>query len=115
MSKIQRLALFIPMLFALQILANAEETIFNEARGQLLYSTHCTACHTTQMHWRENKLATDWASLVAQVRRWQYISGYGWSEDEINDVSNHLDSLFYGYQKKQQVPSKIKSGTIYKD
>lgn len=23
------------------------------SRGELLYSTHCIACHSTQIHWRE--------------------------------------------------------------
>ena len=40
-------------------------------RGELLYTTHCIACHSTQMHWRDQKLVTDWPSLKAQVRRWQ--------------------------------------------
>jgi len=71
---------------------------YNEARGQLLYSTHCIACHTTQVHWRQQKLVTNWESLVAQVRRWQSISCLSWSEDEVQDVSQHLDTLFYGYK-----------------
>lgn len=74
----------------------------NEARGQLLYATHCNSCHTSQIHWREQKLVTDWDSLVAQVRRWQYIGGLSWSEDEIIDVSHHLDKLYYGYKNTLQ-------------
>ena len=30
-------------------------------RGQLLYGTHCIQCHTTQMHWREQRLAREGA------------------------------------------------------
>lgn len=113
MRKMHKLALFIPILFVLPVLTYAEEALLNESRGQLLYMTHCTACHTTQMHWRENKLAIDWAGLVAQVRRWQNISGYNWSEEEINDVSNHLNSLFYGYQKNLR--GQNKSQLMYKN
>jgi len=82
---------------------------YNEARGQLLYSTHCIACHTTQVHWRQQKLVTNWESLVAQVRRWQYISGLSWSEDEVQDVSQHLDTLFYGYKNsaKDKKPAQL--------
>lgn len=78
----------------------------NSARGELLYETHCNVCHTSQVHWREQKLVTDWDSLVAQVRRWQQISGLSWSEDEIADVAHHLDVLYYGY--KNTVQSKRK-------
>jgi mono/diheme cytochrome c family protein len=49
-------------------------------RGQLLYSTHCIECHTTQMHWRTHKQARDWDSLKAQVRRWQATANLGWTE-----------------------------------
>src|SRR5574338_705145 len=45
-------------------LADADVREGREAtRGELLYSTHCIACHSAQVHWREKKLATDWATL----------------------------------------------------
>src|SRR6266496_3531074 len=47
----------------------------DEPRGELLYSTYCNGCHTTQFHWRDKKLATDWTSLTHQVRRWQSNAG----------------------------------------
>ena len=50
-------------------------------RGQLLYSTHCGACHSVQMHWRTLSQARDWDSLKAQVRRWQNTAALQWSED----------------------------------
>ncbi len=65
--------------------------------GELLYSTHCIACHTTQMHWREKKLAVDWNSLKAQVQRWQATTGLGWKEDEILSVTRYLNDSFYQY------------------
>ena len=68
-----------------------------EARGELLYSTHCNACHTSEIHWRKQKLATDWNSLKVQVRRWQASIGLSWSEEEINDVTHYLNVLHYGF------------------
>ncbi|MEO7549363.1 MAG: hypothetical protein ABIT82_13125, partial [Ramlibacter sp.] len=53
------------------------------SKGELLYSTHCISCHTTQMHWRDDRKATDWDSLKAQVRRWQGNAGLTWSEGDI--------------------------------
>jgi mono/diheme cytochrome c family protein len=66
-------------------------------RGELLYATHCVACHTTQMHWRERKLATDWTSLKAQVRRWQANAGLGWSEGDVVEVARYLNALYYRF------------------
>lgn len=70
---------------------------YSEARGELLYATHCSACHTTEIHWRKQKLATGWKSLKAQVRRWQSNIGLTWSEEEITDVANYLNATYYGF------------------
>ena len=64
-------------------------------RGQLLYTTHCIECHTTQMHWREQRAAQDWDSLKAQVRRWQGNAGLGWNEDDVVEVARHLNETIY--------------------
>ena len=70
-----------------------------ESRGELLYSTHCLACHTSQMHWRDKKQATDWNSLKAQVRQWQATAMLGWSEDDIVGVTRYLNESFYGFSQ----------------
>ena len=68
------------------------------SRGELLYATHCVTCHTTQVHWRQKKLATDWASLNAQVRRWAANAGVGWSDEEIADVAWYIDATLYRFR-----------------
>lgn len=75
----------------------AEQPTRDASRGELLYSTHCIACHTTQVHWREKKLATDWRSLQSEVRRWQGASGLGWSNQDIAEVARYLNALHYHY------------------
>ena len=67
-------------------------------RGELLYSTHCIACHTTQVHWRDQKLARDWATLSQQVRRWAGNAGLGWSDEEIVDVARYLNATYYRFE-----------------
>lgn len=71
----------------------------DEPRGELLYSTYCMACHTKEIHWRDKKLVTDWASLKAQVRRWQATTGVVWSESDIGEVTRHLNELYYHYRQ----------------
>ena len=66
-------------------------------RGQLLYSTHCIACHGAQMHWRDKRLAVDRPSLLGQVRRWAQMSGLAWGENEIADVAQYLNEAYYHY------------------
>lgn len=67
------------------------------SRGELLYATHCSGCHTADIHWRRQKLATNWNSLVTQVRRWQTNIGLLWNDDEIEEVARYLNALHYGF------------------
>jgi mono/diheme cytochrome c family protein len=73
------------------------ETVPSESRGGLLYSTHCSTCHTSAIHWRERKLATDWKSLKAQVNRWQSYNKLGWREEDIADVTYYLNIHYYNF------------------
>jgi len=71
-------------------------------RGALLYSTHCIECHTTQMHWRTHKQARDWATLKAQVRRWQATANLGWTDADITDVARHLNDTIYAFPQPEE-------------
>lgn len=69
----------------------------NATRGELLYSTHCIACHSSQVHWRDKSIIADWASLESQVSRWQTVTAPGWSAQDIAEVARHLNALHYHY------------------
>jgi mono/diheme cytochrome c family protein len=99
MTMIRRMARLAWVLAALLPLAARAQSLPEPgSRGQMLYGNHCIACHTTQMHWRDRKLVTDWPSLKLQVRRWQAAAQLNWSEDDIDDVSRFLNDTFYRLQ-----------------
>jgi mono/diheme cytochrome c family protein len=75
----------------------AAQTQPEPTRGRLLYATHCIECHDSQVHWRDGKLANDWGSLTAQVRRWQARALLNWSEPDIVEVSRHLNDTIYRF------------------
>ena len=82
-------------------------------RGELLYTTHCIACHTTQMHWRDQRLATDWLGLQAQVRRWQGVAKLGWTDDDILEVTRHLNDRIYRFAPSgDKVTSMLRASSI---
>lgn len=64
-------------------------------RGELLYSTHCLACHSARIHWREKRLATDWPSLLAEVRHWEDFDRLGWTDDDVAAVARYLNARHY--------------------
>lgn len=73
----------------------------NQLRGELLYTTHCNACHKTEVHWREHKLVTDWASLKHQIQRWQTNIDLNWSDEDIIDVAYFLNSNYYQFSSTE--------------
>jgi mono/diheme cytochrome c family protein len=72
------------------------------SRGELLYTTYCIACHSTEVHWRDKKIAKDWPGLEAQVRRWQGVAGLAWSNKDIVEVTRYLNALHYHYPEHVQ-------------
>lgn len=68
-------------------------------RGELLYSTHCGACHTAQVHWRAGRSATDWPSLKTEVRRWQTAASLAWTEDDVLAVTRYLNDTVYHFKQ----------------
>jgi mono/diheme cytochrome c family protein len=93
---------FVPSLLVLLLAASAAQAQA-PSRGELLYTTHCGGCHSTQMHWRENKLATTWDTLKAQVQRWQGVAKLGWSQADIDDVTRYLNDTIYRYPEPARV------------
>lgn len=66
-------------------------------RGQMLYDNHCSACHNTEVHWRDKKVVRDWDDLLLQVRIWQGNGKLSWNETDVQDVAQHLNSLYYRF------------------
>lgn len=68
-----------------------------ESRGYLLHTMHCMACHTTQMHWRDQRVVTNWPRLKAEVRQWQGTAALDWSEADIVAVARYLNESSYHF------------------
>jgi mono/diheme cytochrome c family protein len=81
--------------------ANAEPKA-DTPRGELLYTTHCIACHNDKIHWRDNKVAKDWIGLKAEVLRWQGVQGLVWSEKDVVEVARYLNARYYHYLEQVQ-------------
>lgn len=76
-------------------LAQADTLPMGDAvRGELLYTTHCIACHSDQIHWPNKKLVTDRKSLRSEIDRWQVVSGLLWNNEDIADVARYLNALY---------------------
>ena len=81
-----------------------------QSRGELLYTTHCISCHTTEMHWRDKRSAGNWASLKGAVRRWQGAASLAWSDGDILDVSRYLNESIYHFEQPADPVSSLSPG-----
>lgn len=87
-----------------------------QSRGELLYTTHCISCHTTEMHWRDKRAASDWSSLKFQVRRWQSAASLGWTEGDVVEVARYLNETIYRFASTtdpvSSVPADVGPSTV---
>ena len=78
-------------------MAHAQEHASAQRSGERIYKSYCLGCHTTKAHWREKRLATDWASLKFQVRRWVNNIGVELSEGEVDALTRYLSRRYYRF------------------
>jgi mono/diheme cytochrome c family protein len=83
-------AIAILLAYSMPVSANAE-------RGQLLYENHCTSCHTSTLHVREQRKTKTPAELRAWIVRWSGELKLKWSEDELADVYQYLNNQYYKF------------------
>lgn len=111
MNLIKQSIFILGIWFGVNVLALAD-TLPNETRGGLLYSTHCSACHNATIHWREQKLARDWQSLKGQVKLWQGFTKLRWTEEEIIDVTTYLNKHYYNFVVTEQKAVTLKQPNL---
>ena len=66
-------------------------------RGALLYANHCASCHTTEVHFREQRKSKTLADVRDWVVRWTVELELDWTGEEVDDVARHLNERFYRF------------------
>ena len=77
------------------LLAGAGARAADAERGRLLYENHCTVCHTSVVHLREQRKATTREEIQTWIRRWQKELNLQWGTAEVEDVSDYLNDRYY--------------------
>jgi mono/diheme cytochrome c family protein len=94
--------IFAILSFCLGLPSFAAQPKGDTPRGELLYTTHCIACHNEQIHWRDRKIAKNWAGLKAQVDHWQGVAGLSWNDGDIVEVARYVNTRYYRYPERVQ-------------
>lgn len=82
------------------------------SRGQLLYDTHCLACHSEKLHWRDGRLVKDWPTLKHQVRRFQAVANLGWSDEDVTEVASYLNRSIYRLPQAGGTTARWQGGAV---
>ena len=82
------------VLFAISSLSLAAEP----DRGQKLYENHCTECHESIVHIRDDRRAKTIDDIRFQIARWRDVLSLPWTNAEIDDVLSYLNGRYYHYE-----------------
>ena len=88
------------LMFASDGIKAADTNTADAERGRLLYENHCTVCHTSVVHLREQRKATSRAEIQTWIRRWQQELGLQWGTSEVDAVTEHLNDRYYGLKSE---------------
>ena len=64
-------------------------------RGEALYKNHCMECHESWAHTRDGRRVSSIDVLRQRVAAWSIHTGLGWSNEEVDDVTDYLNRQFY--------------------
>ncbi len=65
--------------------------------GQTLHKGHCTRCHDTEIYTRPDRIVNNLEELKNRVQQCELTIELAWFEEEVNDVTEYLNSYFYKF------------------
>lgn len=89
--------ILISVLMAFGVGVSAPAVAADSDRGKLLYENTCSGCHESALHVRERRKARSFGQIKAQVVRWSTAAKAPWNFEEIDDVTDYLNSTYYRY------------------
>ena len=89
-----RVLFFMALAAGMSLPARSAE-VPDAGRGRLLYENHCVVCHTSKVHGRIPALVIDRGELRLIVSAWAKGQNLRWSDDDVDDVVEYLDTAYY--------------------
>lgn len=70
------------------------------ATGKKLYQANCHGCHDERIHTRPNRIIHTYSDLVNRVKFCDSAAKSHFTEAQMADVTDYLNSAFYKFIKK---------------
>lgn len=86
--------------FSVLLLPLATVNASNVENGKKLYDANCHGCHDTRVHTRPNRIIHTYGDLVNRVKFCDAQVKAGFSDDQIKEVSEYLNTEFYKFVKE---------------
>ncbi|MEN8177845.1 MAG: cytochrome c [Pseudomonadota bacterium] len=80
--------------------ASGQAADLDLAKGKNLVDQNCVRCHDSEVYTRTDRRVTSLPGLDKQVRRCEQMLGLTWFDDDINNVSGHLNQHYYKFGVK---------------
>ena len=94
-------AAFVSMAFVSMALFGVSTTYAADAApGKQLYDDNCQGCHDTRIHTRPNRIIHTYGDLVNRVKFCDTQVKTNFSETQIKDVTDYLNTEFYKFVKE---------------
>lgn len=91
---------------AMMIIAAPGTALSDMANGEKLHSTTCISCHVSMfgddgsaIYTRANHRVKDLPGLKSQVTFCERNLGFTWFDDQIQDVTDYLNSTYYKFSQ----------------
>jgi len=86
-------------MFALLLFTDSALADVDSARGQALYENHCSTCHDTNVHKRQNHIVKSMEELRVWVAAMGAHTGLDWRAEDIGDMAFYLNRRIYKFNQ----------------
>ena len=99
-KRVERSSAASVLLCAILILPHSQHAAAADAaRGRILYTRHCESCHAPGVHGHTARTPATRDELRAVVGHFGKRRGLQWTDADVEDVVEHLDTMSYRLPK----------------
>ena len=85
-----------PLIISMVLMMLASPSIAEDA--DFIHARDCTSCHGTELYTRQNRTVEFLADLELRVERCNIATKAGWTDDQVDEVSEYLNENYYHFK-----------------
>ncbi len=85
-------------MMAITLTLLAGQSLADVEHGKKLHDANCVKCHDSSVYTREDRFVTSRDSLKTQVQRCNVNLGTQWFDEDVNAVTDYLNTNYYKFK-----------------